>query len=80
MAKNNVSAKNEITMAGRWANLKQYVVNIFNELKKVHWPNRQQLIAYTIVVLISVALVALIIWLFDSGVSLILQMLFESFA
>lgn len=67
-------------MAGRWANLKQYVVNIFNELKKVHWPNRQQLIAYTIVVLISVALVALIIWLFDSGVSLILQMLFESFA
>jgi preprotein translocase subunit SecE len=80
LAKNNVSAKNEITMAGRWANLKQYVVNIFNELKKVHWPNRQQLIAYTIVVLISVALVALIIWLFDSGVSLILQMLFESFA
>lgn len=80
LAKNNVSAKNEITVAGRLSNLKQHVLNVFGELKKVHWPNRQQLIAYTIVVLVSVALVALIIWLFDTGVSFILEKIFSAFA
>jgi len=80
LAKNNVTAKNEVTMTGRWANIKQYFVDVYSELKKVHWPSRQQLIAYTGVVLFSVALVALIIWLFDSGVSVLLEKLFEAFA
>lgn len=64
----------------RWADTKQYFTNIHNELRKVHWPNRQQLVAYTGVVLFSVTIVALIIWLFDSGLSFLLQELIAAFA
>lgn len=64
----------------RWNNIKQYFVSVYTELKKVHWPNRQQLVAYTGVVLVSVTIVALIIWLFDSGLSLLLEALFKAFA
>lgn len=80
MAKNGVPAKQESGMANRWENIKEYFISVYNELKKVHWPNRTQLIGYTGVVLFSVTLVALIIWLFDSGLSWLLSKLFEAFA
>ncbi|WP_439646078.1 preprotein translocase subunit SecE [Syntrophomonas palmitatica] len=80
MTKNNIPAKNEVTMAVRWENTKGYFISVYNELKKVHWPNRQQMIGYTGVVLVSVAIVGLIIWLFDSGLSFVLQKLFDAFA
>lgn len=80
MAKNNVPATKEVGLKDRWENIKQYFRSVYNELKKVHWPGRQQLIAYTGVVLFSVALVALIIWLFDTGLSFLLQALFNAFA
>lgn len=48
------------------------------ELKKVHWPSRQELITYTGVVLVSVAFVALLIWLVDSALSFLLEQLFRA--
>jgi len=36
------------------------------ELKKVTWPTRRELTTYTIVVLVSVALVGGIIWIADT--------------
>ncbi len=80
MVKNNVPAVKESALKLRWVNAKQYVVNVYSELKKVHWPNRQQMIAYTGVVLVAVTLVAIIIWLFDSGLSFLLAKLFKTFA
>ncbi|MEN6461827.1 MAG: preprotein translocase subunit SecE [Syntrophomonas sp.] len=69
-----------MTLKTRWENIKQYFINVYRELKKVHWPGRNQLIGYTGVVLISVALVAFIIWLFDTGLSFGLEKLFNAFA
>lgn len=80
MAKTNPPAKKEVTMKMRWDAIRQYFVNSYNELKKVHWPNRQQLIAYTGVVLFSVVLMAGILWLFDTGLSFVLEKLFDAFA
>lgn len=80
MAKSNVPAKKEISLKDRWEKIKQYFRSVFNELKKVHWPGKRQLVAYTGVVLFSVALVAIIIWVFDMGLSLILEKLFNAFA
>ena len=37
-----------------------------NELKKVHWPNKKELITYTEVVLVTVAVMAVAIWVVDS--------------
>lgn len=80
MAKNNPPAKKEVTLKMRWDAIKQYFVNSYNELKKVHWPGRRQLIAYTGVVLFSVVLMAAILWLFDTGLSFVLEKLFDAFA
>lgn len=80
MAK-NVSAKNEAGgLKFRWEKTKQYFISVYNELKKVHWPDRRQLVAYTGVVLVAVTIVALIIWVFDSGLSFLITKLFEAFA
>lgn len=80
MAKNNTPAtKNEVTMATRWENTKEYFIGVYSELKKVHWPDRQQLIGYTGVVLVSVVVVGLIIWLFDSGLATLMTALFDAF-
>ncbi|NLW91036.1 MAG: preprotein translocase subunit SecE [Syntrophomonadaceae bacterium] len=65
-------------MTNRWENIKEYFISVYNELKKVHWPDRRQLTGYTGVVLVSVFIVGLIIWLFDSGLSWAMTKLFEA--
>lgn len=80
MAKSNVPAKKEVTLKTRWDNIIEYFRSVYNELKKVHWPDRTQLIAYTGVVLFAVTLMALILWVFDSGLSFLLKQLFDAFA
>jgi len=78
--KNNTPVKTENALSTRWDKARQYLNGVYSELKKVHWPNRQQLLAYTGVVLVSVVLMSFIIWLFDSGLSFVLQKLFDAFA
>lgn len=73
-------AKKRVTLANRWENTKNYFISVYNELKKVYWPGRTQLVAYTGVVLFAVVLVALIIWLFDKGLSFVLELIFKAFA
>lgn len=43
------------------------------ELKKVHWPKKKELINYTWIVLSSVAVVSLIIFAIDKGLSVVVQ-------
>ena len=43
--------------------------DIFQELKKVAWPTREQLIKNTITVLTVCAIIGLIIWMFDWGLT-----------
>ncbi len=50
----------------------KFVRGTLNELKKVHWPNRKEVTIYTAVVLVAVALVAVLIWVFDSALSVVL--------
>ncbi len=48
---------------GGW---KKFLREVRNEMKKVTWPTRQQLIAFTGVVLVAVILVSCLIWIFDT--------------
>lgn len=80
MAKNNTPAKQESGIKIWWENVRQYFSSVYNELKKVYWPGRNQLIGYSGVVIITVAIVALIIWAFDSGLSFLLTKLLNAFA
>jgi preprotein translocase subunit SecE len=43
---------------------------IRSELKKVIWPSRQQLVNYTISVLIACVLIGIVIWIADALLSL----------
>jgi preprotein translocase subunit SecE len=49
----------------RFEQVKKFFKGVFSELKKVHWPNRREVIIYTIVVLVAVVFVGVLIWLFD---------------
>jgi len=51
----------------------KYFRGVWSELKKVHWPNRSQLITYTSVVIVAVILVAFMIWVVDAIFSFLLS-------
>ena len=57
----------------RSGRLVKFFKNVLFELKKVSWPSRREMITYTIVVLISVVLVAFLLWVFDSIFSFLLS-------
>lgn len=45
------------------------------ELKKVKWPNRQEMVNYTLVVLITVFLLAVFFFIIDSGIFRLVQLI-----
>jgi preprotein translocase subunit SecE len=49
--------------------MKRFLREVRAELKKVSWPDKKELSAYTGVVFISVLVVALVIWLIDMGLT-----------
>ncbi|NLI92011.1 MAG: preprotein translocase subunit SecE [Peptococcaceae bacterium] len=51
---------------------------VWNELKKVHWPTRDQLLIYTGVVFVSVGIIALLIWVVDSSLTFVMNTLLGS--
>ena len=48
------------------------------EMKKVVWPSRKQTINNTVVVLVFMAIMAVIIGLFDTGLSAIIRLAFRT--
>jgi preprotein translocase subunit SecE len=48
-----------------WGRLLKYFRDARSELRKVAWPNRKELITYTVIVLVTVAIVALFLGVFD---------------
>ncbi|MDT3701262.1 MAG: preprotein translocase subunit SecE [Thermincola sp.] len=56
-------------------NARRFLKGAWSELKKVHWPGRQQIIAYTGVVVVAVTLVAILIFAVDSILSRVLQVI-----
>ena len=75
MFKNNATAKTNTGSKNRWYDIKEFFINVYLELKKVHWPNRRQIMIYTGVVLVMVIVVMFIIWVFDLGLSYLLYFL-----
>jgi preprotein translocase subunit SecE len=53
----------------------EYFRGVLSELKKVHWPSRRQLLTYTGVVFFTVAIVSILMWIVDSGLSVALTRL-----
>ncbi|WP_407313890.1 preprotein translocase subunit SecE [Desulfosporosinus sp. SB140] len=53
----------------------EYFRGVVSELKKVHWPSRRQLLAYTGVVFFAVGIVSILMWVVDGGLSMALTKL-----
>ena len=47
-------------------NLKKFLGEVKFEMKKVSWPNRKELVSYTCVVALAVAIVCALIWVCDT--------------
>ena len=46
-----------------------FLKEVVAELKKVRWPNRKELVNYTVVVLLAVTFLALFMFVVDFGIS-----------
>lgn len=59
----------------RLEHAKKYFRGVYNELKKVHWPTRREVLTYTSVVVVAVIFVGVLIWVFDSLMSRVIQLI-----
>jgi preprotein translocase subunit SecE len=62
------------------ARTRDFTAEVVEELKKVTWPDKQQLRQATLVMLIFVFIVAIIIWFMDMGVRGVLSVIMNLFA
>lgn len=60
-----MAAQDAVVQTGT-SRVKKFVREVKVEMKKVSWPNKQELIAYTGVVFVSVVAVAILIWAIDT--------------
>ncbi|MDD4237524.1 MAG: preprotein translocase subunit SecE [Desulfotomaculaceae bacterium] len=77
VVKKEPSAKKDLPVkkdqVNRVEQVQKFLRGAFSELKKVHWPNRREIIIYTSVVVVAVVAVGVLIWLFDSALSFVLK-------
>lgn len=58
-----------------WARLGKFLREVRAELRKVAWPNRKELVTYTMVVVVTVLIVAAFLGVVDVVVSELLSLL-----
>lgn len=58
-------------------NIFKFFRDVAREMRKVTWPKGQELVSYTITVVITVAFVAIFFAVIDLGITQILNALFE---
>jgi len=68
-------AKSEKT--GFVTRIKRSVRNMVQELKKVHWPTRRNLVIYTAVVILACIAVAAIIWIMDLAIGGLMNLIIK---
>ncbi len=57
----------------RLADIQRFMREVQVETKKVVWPERRETVQATIMVVVMVLLIALFLWIVDSGLGLIVQ-------
>ncbi len=60
-----------------FARIKRYFRNMIQEMKKVHWPSKRDLSVYTAVVIGVSMVIALFIWLLDSGINALMGLILK---
>ncbi|MCW2277830.1 preprotein translocase subunit SecE [Heliophilum fasciatum] len=73
VAKKTESAKKPVPASSDKAKSKNFAKGVVSEVKKVHWPTKDEVVTYTGVVLASVVVVAALIFVIDSALGLALK-------
>lgn len=60
-------ARAKAERAGLFAQLRRFILEVVAELRKVIWPTRNELLTYTTVVVVFVAVIMTIVALLDTG-------------
>ncbi len=60
---------------GLFSRMKKGYRGVVGELKKVHWPTKKEIVAYTMVVILSVFLIGVAIWIIDAGVGYVMNLI-----
>lgn len=53
----------------------EYLGEVKSELKKVHWPSKQELSEHTLTVIVMVLITAIFIYCIDAGVGAVIEKL-----
>ena len=67
--------KKKAEKKGAWKTITQFFKDVRIDMKKVIWPSRQEVINYTIVVLVTVTIVATFILVLDLIISKLLHLI-----
>ena len=70
LAKAQANKKNKVKFTTR---VKNFFRNVWSELKNVHWPTKKQVLVYTGVVLVTILIVMVVLWVFDTLLSFGIQ-------
>jgi len=57
--------------------IKEFIEDVRKEMKKVSWPDQQELIDYTIVVVVFTILLAVFIFAIDQAYSVVLEAIYQ---
>jgi preprotein translocase subunit SecE len=71
------AARKRFTLGEYLQNLRQFFNGVWQELKKVHWPSRREVVVYTGVVMVVVLIVMGILWIADSIFSQVLRLIIK---
>lgn len=63
LAKSQANKKNKVKFTTR---VKNFFRGVWAELKHVHWPTKKQVMVYTGVVLLTILVVMVVLWVFDT--------------
>ena len=63
----------------RLRRLKQFLVEVWSELKKTTWPGRSEVYGTTVVVIVTVLICALYLWVVDLILNKSMEAVFRAF-
>jgi len=70
-------ANTNVSVEKKQSKVKTFFRGVWSELKKVHWPNKKQIINYTGVVLLFIFVVAIAIFAVDSILDFLLSFIIK---
>ncbi|MBL8004500.1 MAG: preprotein translocase subunit SecE [Candidatus Kapabacteria bacterium] len=56
--------------------IKEFSNDVVKEMKKVSWPNKEQLKESTVVVLTTCVVISVFVWFIDTGMTFIIKTIF----